>query len=230
MNELIKLEAISKSFKNNTVVKNVNLTILDKKCQGVIGPNGCGKTTTLNMIAKILFPTEGIIHENIFIDKGEIGFSSGQSGFFQDFNFDKNIKLAYTLKGIRYDEAEIVNYKKLFSIDHSYNKPFKKYSTGMKQKLSIISALIGSPKLIILDEPTNGLDPDGVFELRELIIQLKSQSSVLITSHVLSELEEVCDDVYFMFNGEISKRMEVTAVMNEFGSLENAYKKIRYAS
>lgn len=229
MRELVILDSITKVFKHEVAVGGVNLALLKGRCHGLIGPNGSGKTTILNILATIVYPSSGVVHrQDSALEAGSFGFSSGHSGFFTHLNFKNNLALLYAMKGIPISHDEVARYSRIFAIDKAYDKPVSKYSTGMKQKLSIISAFIGNPDLIVLDEPTNGLDVDAVLALRELIKEVKQHASVVVTSHVLSELEEVCDDVFFLFQGKISERVSVDAVRSEYGSLEEAYKKMKY--
>lgn len=223
---MIKLDNVSKYFGKTRALSGFTLHVNQSECLGIIGPNGSGKTTLLNLIVGLITPSEGIIERDISIEKGGIGYSMSNFGFFPDVLFRQQIKLLYAYKNMPINRAEVDYFKSLFHVDTTFEKPFRSYSSGMKQKLSIISAFVGAPACIILDEPTNGLDVDAVFALKNHISETTFRSPILITSHSLDHLESVCDRLIFLKNGSLLYEGYTEEIVEKYGDLETAYRQI----
>lgn len=199
---VLSTKNLTKTFNDKEVVKNVSFEIEEQTITGIIGRNGCGKTVLLKMLAGLYIPTSGSINYHgfeVIKDYGvliDTGFLDNESGF-------NNLKLLAILKNELNDDQikEIMNYVKL----DPYNKTkYKNYSTGMKQKLKLAQAIMENPKILILDEPFNGLDKESVKFFREKLKELKNAGkTIILTSHYEEDIKALCDKVYEMEDGEL---------------------------
>ena len=210
MKYMIQTKNLNKSYKKQEVNKDISLLVPKNSIYGLLGPNGAGKSTLLKMLTGMINPTSG---EIIYKEKPwsrndllEIGSLIEQSPIYENLTARENLKvrtLLYNLPDSRIEDVlEIVN------LTNTGNKKAGKFSMGMKQRLGIAIALLNNPKLLILDEPTNGLDPIGIGDLRELIKSFpKKGITVIISSHILSEVEQIADYIGIIANG-IKKRFK----------------------
>ena len=223
---ILKARNITKSYNGTIVVNKVNLDIEDGKIYALLGPNGAGKTTLMSMFLNLVSPDFGeifIFSKKVELNKFNDSFLNNSSNrkiyskvgsiietpsFYQNLNAYENLKIIANLHE-NISEEDIINALKLVGLDSVLNKKFKNYSLGMKQKLAIANAIIHKPKLLILDEPINALDPMGVVEFRNLLLNLvkKFNISVLISSHILSEIENIADIFLIMDNGIIIEEL-----------------------
>ena len=206
MKYIIETKKLNKVYKKQDVNKNISLLVPENSIYGLLGPNGAGKSTLLKMLTVMINPTSGEIlynkktwSRNILL---EIGALIEQPPIYENLTARENLKvrtLLYNLEESRIDEVlEIVQ------LTNTGNKKAGKFSMGMKQRLGIAIALLNNPKLLILDEPTNGLDPIGIGELRELIKSFPQKGiTVILASHILSEVEQVADHIGIMANGQL---------------------------
>ena len=212
---MITITNLTKSFKNFKAVNNLNMEINNGEILGLAGLNGAGKSTTIRATAGIIFPTSGsIMVDNLDIVKDKAN-ASKHIGWVPELpNFEPDAKPIPLLKyyaglyGIKPDDAEkdIVELMKKFDIYPYKNRKLRYYSQGMKKRFSLIAAMVGNPDNFLFDETLNGLDPQGVREVRDLIIELRKQGkSILLSSHILSELQNVADRIAIMKNGTIIK-------------------------
>ena len=190
MKYMIQTKNLNKSYKKQEVNKDISLLVPKNSIYGLLGPNGAGKSTLLKMLTGMINPTSG---EIIYIE---------QSPIYENLTARENLKvrtLLYNLPDSRIEDVlEIVN------LTNTGNKKAGKFSMGMKQRLGIAIALLNNPKLLILDEPTNGLDPIGIGDLRELIKSFpKKGITVIISSHILSEVEQIADYIGIIANGQL---------------------------
>ena len=222
---MITITNLTKSFKNFKAVNNLNMEINNGEILGLAGLNGAGKSTTIRATAGIIFPTSGsIMVDNLDIVKDKAN-ASKHIGWVPELpNFEPDAKPIPLLKyyaglyGIRPDDAEkeIIELMKRFDIYPYKNRKLRYYSQGMKKRFSLIAAMVGNPDNFLFDETLNGLDPQGVREVRDLIIELRKQGkSILLSSHILSELQNVADRIAIMKNGAIIKII----TREELGSL-----------
>lgn len=210
-NNILEVNNLSKSFQGNRILKDVSLTVREGDIYGLLGKNGAGKSTTMKAILKLikldsgtikLFDQYNIADTNAYLS--DIGSLIEAPSFYPNLTAIENLKILQRLADVPQSNIE-----KVLTIVDLQNVPKKKlvknYSLGMKQRLGIALALLKFPKLIILDEPTNGLDPKGVREIRELIASLpeKYGTTVLISSHILSEIEKIANRVAIINNGQI---------------------------
>ena len=206
MKYMIQTKNLNKSYKKQEANKDISLLVPKNSIYGLLGPNGAGKSTLLKMLTGMINPTSG---EIIYKEKPwsrndllEIGSLIEQSPIYENLTARENLKvrtLLYNLPDSRIEDVlEIVN------LTNTGNKKAGKFSMGMKQRLGIAIALLNNPKLLILDEPTNGLDPIGIGDLRELIKSFpKKGITVIISSHILSEVEQIADYIGIIANGQL---------------------------
>lgn len=203
---ILKTNSISKKFKNTYAVKDLSISVRKNSVYGLLGPNGAGKSTLLKMITGIARPTSGEIlfnnHEWTRKDLLDIGSLIESPPLYENLTAYENLKVRAILLGIPLKRcSEIL---KKMDLMGTKNKKASDFSLGMKQRLGIALALLNNPKLLILDEPTNGLDPFGIEELRKMIRSLADSGvSIIISSHILSEIQQVADDVGIIYNGRL---------------------------
>lgn len=204
MELMLQTTDLCKSFKKQNVVNHVSLNIEKGKVYGLLGPNGAGKSTTLKMLTGILKPTAGEIY---FDGKpwnreclSRIGALIENPPVYGNLSARENLKVRSLLLGV--DEKRIGEVLQMVSLTDTGKKRAGQFSLGMKQRLGIAMALLGKPELLILDEPTNGLDPIGIEELREMIRSFPKQGiTVILSSHILSEVQMIADHVGIISNG-----------------------------
>lgn len=204
MEMILKTTELCKNFKGQKAVDRVSLNIERNSVYGLLGPNGAGKSTTLKMITGILKPTSGSIvfagHPWKREDLRHIGALIEMPPLYENLSAYENLKVRATLLGL--EESRIQEVLQIVRLTDTGRKRAGKFSLGMKQRLGIALALLNNPKLLILDEPTNGLDPVGIEELRELIRSFPEKGiTVILSSHILSEVQQIADHVGIMAGG-----------------------------
>ena len=209
---MITIEKLTKYYGSNRAVNNISFTINDNEILGFLGPNGAGKSTTMNMIAGYLPMSAGkvtILGSDISKEpvaaKKNIGYLPEIPPVYPDMRVKEYLAFCAGLKRIRYSERkdEINRVMGLLKIEDVKDKLIKNLSKGYKQRVGFAQALLGDPKFLILDEPTVGLDPNQVIEVRNIIKDLKKGHSVIFSSHILSEVSAVCDRVVIINKGDI---------------------------
>ncbi|MDS0525522.1 ABC transporter ATP-binding protein [Clostridium sp. SHJSY1] len=213
MNEVLRIKDVTKTYGKQTVLNKVNLSLEEGEIMGLVGPNGAGKTTLMKIITTLVRKYDGEVYinnENIKEKRNhitkQIGCVIETPGFYPDLTGYENLQFFAEISGLK-DKDEINEIVKALGIEDYVGKKVKKYSLGMKQRLGIAQAVLTYPPILVLDEPTNGLDPAIVPQLRKFIKYLaeKEHISVFISSHILSEIEQMCDKVAFIQNGKIVK-------------------------
>ena len=208
---IVETRGLCKQYGQAMRVKQLNLSVPEGAVYGFLGPNGAGKSTTLKMVLGLARPTAGEItvfgkHVNprnrIAILK-QVGSLIESPSYYGHLTGEENLRIIQTLRGA--PEKDIQEVLSIVRLDGQKGKQVAHYSLGMKQRLGLAAALLGFPKLLILDEPTNGLDPAGIQEMRELICSLPGQFSmtVLVSSHLLSEIDQMADHVGIIREGEL---------------------------
>ncbi|MBO7394869.1 MAG: ABC transporter ATP-binding protein [Ruminococcus sp.] len=209
---MITIEKLTKYYGTNRAVNNISFTINDNEILGFLGPNGAGKSTTMNMIAGYLPMSAGKvtiygsdISKAPVAAKKNIGYLPEIPPVYPDMRVREYLSFCAGLKRIRSAERkdEIARVMKLLKIEDVQDKLIKNLSKGYKQRVGFAQALLGNPKFLILDEPTVGLDPNQVIEVRNIIKDLKKDHSVIFSSHILSEVSAVCDRVVIINKGDI---------------------------
>lgn len=210
MNEVLRVENLNKKVKGRVLINNLSFKINKGEVLGFLGPNGAGKTTVMRMILGIIKPTSGEIFINGYNVQKEhskamskvAGIVSSPSHYMYLSGYE-NLMQRVRLMEKTVTQNELNEIISLVGLEGRIYEKVKNYSLGMKQRLGIASALIGQPQIIILDEPINGMDPEGVIAIRELILHLakKRGITVFISSHLLGELEYICDKILIINNG-----------------------------
>ena len=210
MDYIITTEQLTKKYKNFTSVNNVSLHIRKGSIYGFLGPNGAGKSTTMKMLLGLTAPTKGSFTidgkqfpgDRIAILK-EIGSFIEAPSFYANLTGRENLDIIRRILGL--PKAKVEDALELVGLTEFGDRLAKKYSLGMKQRLGLAGALLGRPLILILDEPTNGLDPSGIHEIRNLVKSLPDlyDCTVLISSHMLSEIELIADDIGILNHGQL---------------------------
>lgn len=211
MKEIIRTQNLSKRYGESLIVKSINLSVMEKTIYGFCGPNGAGKSTTLKMLLGLVRPTEGEISlfgremtaKNRIEILRETGSLIESPSYYAHLTGRENLEILQGL--LRVPKENVDRVLKIVRLDGQGKKKVSNYSLGMKQRLGLAGALLNFPKLLILDEPTNGLDPAGIQEMRELIRSLpeKYGMTVIISSHLLSEIDQIVDDIGIIANGKL---------------------------
>lgn len=214
---ILKTTDLCKNFKGQMAVNNVSLNIQRNSVYGLLGPNGAGKSTTLKMITGILKPTSGTIlfdgHPWERNDLNHIGALIEMPPLYGNLTAYENLKVRTTLLGLK--DSRIDEVLEIVRLTNTGKKRAGQFSLGMKQRLGIALALLNDPQLLILDEPTNGLDPVGIEELRELIRSFPSKGiTVILSSHILSEVQQTADHIGIIAGGVLGYEGELHAEQN----------------
>lgn len=208
MEYIVETKKLCKKFKNFDAVKNVNLKIPNGCIYGFLGPNGAGKSTTIRMLLGLIKMTDGevrILGKSIKKDRVEIlkniGSLVDSPSYYENLTAYDNLEIIRKILNL--DKKNIEKTLEIVGLNDSKDKLVKNFSLGMKQRLGIAKAIIGNPKILILDEPTNGLDPLGIIEIREMIKSLpqKTGVTVIVSSHLLSEIEQIATHVGIINKG-----------------------------
>ena len=204
----VTVEGLTKRYGRRLVVDDLNLEIPTGAVAGFIGPNGAGKTTTMAMLLGLVAPTggSGTVLGAPLSDPaaylGRVGALIEGPGLWPGLTGRENLRVIATLGG--HDRSRIPDVLSLVGLEERAGDRYGQYSMGMKQRLGIAAALLGNPELLVLDEPTNGLDPAGINEMRQLIAAVAGgDRTVLVSSHILSELEQICDWLIVIDNGAL---------------------------
>ncbi|MFG2337488.1 ABC transporter ATP-binding protein [Streptomyces yangpuensis] len=230
-NHVISVRGLVKEFRGTRAVDGVTFDVARGRITGFLGPNGAGKTTTLRMLLGLVRPTEGTAHlwgrpyteltaparrVGVGLDGG--AFVGGRSG--------RNHLRCYA-EAAGCDRARIERLLEDVGLTEAADRAVSGYSTGMKQRLSLATALLGDPELLILDEPSNGLDPEGIVWLRRFLRAFaESGRTVLVSSHLLGEMEQTVDDVLLMHRGRLLCGEPLGGLLETDGSLESAFMRL----
>lgn len=210
MDTIIQTHQLTKTFKGKDVIKSINFSLKKGEICALIGKNGAGKSTFFKLLAGQLMPTEGEIQlfgksgKEIDQARKRVGFMIETPVFFPDFTATQNLEYFRIQRGV-VEKKKIDEVLEIVGLYHEKKKRFKEYSMGMKQRLGIALCLLSSPDFLVLDEPINGLDAEGIMEIRKLLKKLNQENriTILISSHILSELELLATRFVFIKNGEI---------------------------
>lgn len=215
MDTIVSINDIYKKFDKDNVLNGITVNIPKGSICGLVGPNGAGKTTLLRIIASLQKPNSGQVNVNTDVFSALIE----QPALFYELNAVDNITQQLILYGLE-NKCNPMDFLEYVGLEDTQNKKVKNFSLGMKQKLAIAMMLVGNPELIILDEPMNGLDPQGIINLRNLIMKLNNDGvTFLISSHLLYELEKIATDFIFINHGEIISKMTI----DEFLEMNKGY-------
>ena len=208
---IIETHDLCKQYGNALRVAHLDLDVPEGSVYGFLGPNGAGKSTTLKMILGLVRPTAGSIRvlgksmdsKNRLAVLRQVGSLIESPSYYGHLTGEENLRIVQTLRGV--PEKNIREVLQIVRLDGQRGKKVAHYSLGMKQRLGLAATLLGYPKLLILDEPTNGLDPAGIQEMRELICELPERfgMTVVVSSHLLSEIDQMADHVAIIRDGEL---------------------------
>lgn len=231
---IIETDSLTKGTGSQMRVNHIGLRIPEGCVYGFLGPNGAGKTTTLKLLLGLLKPSAGTItffgqkmtEKNRLSILKHTGSLIESPSFYGHLTGLENLQIIARLKKV--PASEITNVLQTVRLYDQRDKKVKQYSLGMKQRLGIAMALLGNPRVLILDEPTNGLDPAGIQEIRELIKELPitRQMTVIVSSHLLSEMEQMADMVGIIHHGRLIFQGTLAALETQGESLEDAFLKM----
>lgn len=216
MDYILRTTNLTKYYKNKKAVDNVNINVKKGDVYGFLGQNGAGKTTTIRMIMGLIKPTKGEVYifgqrviPGQYSHYGRIGSIVETAGFYPNLTAVENLEIHRRLMGVT-NKNYIDEALDLTGMTDVRNKMVKGFSLGMKQRLGISRALLHKPELLILDEPTNGLDPVGIKEIRKLIIDLsmKRKTTIFVSSHILSEIQQIATVIGIIHNGSLLEEIE----------------------
>ena len=210
---MIEINNLVKRYGDKNAVKGISFTVNDGEVLGFLGPNGAGKTTTMNIITGYLSSTSGSVKVNGHdileepeLAKKEIGYLPENPPLYTDMTVKEYLNFICDLKGVAKEvrKNQLENIVAMVKISDVYDRLIGNLSKGYKQRVGIAQALVGNPSILILDEPTVGLDPNQIIEIRRLIKALSKNHSVIISSHILSEIQEIADRVVIINRGKIA--------------------------
>mgnify|MGYP000873495893 CR=1 FL=1 len=224
MEPILTISNLTKKFGYLTAVKDLSFTINKGNVYGILGPNGSGKSTTLGIVLNVVNKTHGdfkwfngqvTTHDAL----KKVGAIIERPNFYPYMSANQNLKLICKIKGVEFSKIE--EKLEIVGLLERKDSKFSTYSLGMKQRLAIASALLNDPEILILDEPTNGLDPQGIHQIREIIRQIATKgTTILLASHLLDEVEKVCTHVVVLRKGEKLYSGRVDEMITSFGFFE----------
>lgn len=217
MSVVLEIKNLTKKFGSFTAVNNLSLTVEKGNVFGILGPNGSGKTTTLGMVLDVLNPSGGSYSwygdSQVTNNRKKIGSILEHPIFYPELSGYKNLEITSLIKGVNTSRIDEV----LTRVDLIQRKdsPFSSYSLGMKQRLALAAALLSNPEVLVLDEPTNGLDPEGIRQMRELIISIaKEGKTIIISSHILDEIQKMCSHYAILKHGKLLKQGAIEDILS----------------
>ena len=220
---ILTIENLSKSYGRIQALKNVSFSVPEGSVFGILGPNGSGKTTMLGTIMDILKPTSGSyrLFDELptHLHRQRIGTLLETPNFYHYLSGVKNLEIAAEIK--QHGKEDILRVLEMVDLTKRKDSKFSTYSLGMKQRLAIASCLLGSPKVLVFDEPTNGLDPVGIAEIRDLMKKLyREGKTIIMASHLLDEVEKVCTHVAILRKGELVASGKVNEILSNEDMVE----------
>lgn len=208
---MLKVSSVNKSYREKQVLKNLDFTIEKGHAVGFVGPNGAGKSTTMNIITGYLQPSCGSVEidgisqlTDMQAYKSKFGYLPEIPPLYVEMVVEDYLEFVFEAKKLKGSKSqEVLRVMDKLGITHVRGRLIKHLSKGYKQRIGFAQALLGNPPVLILDEPTIGLDPGQIIQVRNLLLELKKEHTILISSHILSEISEVCDEIIFIYEGEI---------------------------
>ena len=229
---VIEVQHLRKSFKNLNIIKDCSLSVKSNEIYGFLGINGAGKTTIFKMLCGLLKKDSGTINIlglDIEKNRNEIlknmGLSIDTPIFYEHLSAEENLKIHLAYMETKGDIKETL---KQVGLDYIDDRPVSKFSLGMRARLAIARSLVHNPKILILDEPLNGLDPQGIRDMRLLFKKLchSYKKNIILSSHTLSEVEHIADTIGILSNGVIAAQTNINDIKSKYSNLEDYYFKI----
>lgn len=222
MESIIEIKNLTKKYGSFTAVNNLSLTVEKGNIYGILGPNGSGKTTTLGMILGVINATSGGYSwfgtEENSNQRRRVGSILEHPIFYPELSGYKNLEITALIKQV--DKSRIEDVLKRVGLWQRKDSAFRTFSLGMKQRLALASALLADPEVLVLDEPTNGLDPQGINQMRELILSIAEEGkTIIISSHILDEIQKMCTHFAILKNGNLLRKgtiHEISVSKNTF--------------
>lgn len=229
MAEIVRINAVKKLYKNNRGIKDITLTVNRGDVLGLLGPNGSGKTTIMKLLCGLIRKNSGELklfgldaEDNFERVMKSVGSLIEAPAIYKKLSAIDNLMLVARMHGV--DKEKALETLKTVGLLPYANDRAERFSLGMKQRLGLSMALVGNPELVILDEPVNGLDIEGVVGVREIIEeQNKKGTTFIISSHIASELEKVCNRVAVLYDGEVAAEDTVSDIERKYPSLEEYF-------
>lgn len=221
LNNIIETNSLSFSFGRHKILNNIDLQVPSGSIFGFLGPNGAGKSTTIKTLLGLLHTEAGMIHifgkelnTNKMYILERIGAMVESPSLYDHLDAYRNLEITARLRNLTFDRINPL--LDTVSLKQDAKRPVRQYSTGMKQRLSLAIALLARPELLILDEPINGLDPNGIMEMRQLLIRINDEQNctILLSSHILSEIEKLCSDVAIINSGVLAFQGNMQTLLN----------------
>lgn len=234
---VIETQSLTKKYDQKAVVKDLNLSVGESEAFGFLGPNGAGKTTTIKMLMGLIQPTSGsgkvcgfdIVHQVLDVRRS-CGVLPEPAGFYDNLTARQNLRFYGSLYGLKGKdlESKVVSTLELVGLPGAIDMKIGKFSKGMKQRFGLAQAIVHDPRLLIFDEPTAGIDPQGAEDYRNLVKELKSRGkTIFMTSHILPEVEAVCDRIGIIVNGEMKICGKVDELVEQYTKRQGFQLKLR---
>ena len=229
MENILEVSQLSKTFGRKQAVDHISFQVQRGQIFGLLGPNGSGKSTTLGMILTLLKRDSGSVKlfgsEDLVGQINKLGVLLESASYYPSLSGKQNLKISCQIKGV--DPAEIPVVMEKVGLGDELSEKVKNYSLGMKQRLSVASVLLGDPDMMVFDEPTNGLDPQGIADMRNLLLNLaKEGKTILIASHLLNEMERVCSHAAILKKGKILEQGVLKEITQGHEDLESYFLKL----
>ena len=226
----VEIKNLTKLYGKNKALNDISFSVKKGEIMGFLGPNGAGKSTTMNIICGCISANSGSasvcgcdVLENPKLVKSKIGYLPEQPPLYYDMTVDEYLNFVYELKKVKLNQKEHLDeITDLVKISHIRSRMIRNLSKGYKQRVGLAQALIGNPEVLILDEPTVGLDPKQIIEIRNVIKQLGKSRTVILSTHILQEVEAVCDSVTIISYGRIVAQNTLDGLVEETGG-KNKY-------
>jgi len=233
---MIKIKNLTKKYGNKKVLDNISLEVYSGEILGFLGPNGAGKTTTLKIVTGFVAPSDGQIEidgldmrDNSLKIRSKLGYLGENNPLYDDMKVTEFLRFVARLKKINPKKInyEIERVGKICGIENVLYQIIGELSKGYKQRVGLAQAMIGDPEILILDEPTSGLDPNQIVEIRELIKNIGKKKTVIFSTHILGEVQEVCDRIIIIHQGKIVGSGSPQELIKKFGDQNVIYVKIK---